>query len=46
MIDVMHLINLFGKRHNIKDEVKIHMVGDTLQITEEIHVDCFNFIFM
>ena len=29
MIDVMHLINLFGKRHNMKDEVKIHMVGDT-----------------
>ena len=30
MVDVMHLINLFAKRHNIKDEVKIHMADDTL----------------
>ena len=31
----MHLVNSFGKHHNIKDEVKIHMVDDTLQITED-----------
>ena len=29
-IDVMRLINSFGRRHSIKDEAKIHMVDDTL----------------
>ena len=35
MIDVMHLINSFAKRHNIKDEAKNYMVDDTLQMTEK-----------
>ena len=34
-VDVMDLINSFGKHHNIKDEVKIHMVDDTLQMAEK-----------
>ena len=34
-VDVMHLINSFGKRHNIKDEVEINMVDDTLQMVKK-----------
>ena len=34
-VDVMDLINSFGKHHNIKDEVKIHMGDDTLQMAEK-----------
>ena len=45
-VDVMHLINSFGKCHNIKDEVEINMADDTLQMVKKIHVECFNFIFM
>ena len=50
-VDVMHLINSFGKRHNIKNEVKIHMVDDTLQLAKKdtcgmfqlhFHVNLFN----
>ena len=31
----MHLINSFGKRHNVKHEVKIHIVDDTLQMARK-----------
>ena len=34
-VDVMHLINSFGKRHNVKHEVKIHIVDDTLQMARK-----------
>ena len=42
----MHLIKSFGKGHNMKDEVKIHMIDDTLQMAKKIHLECFNFIFI
>ena len=31
----MHLIDSFGKRHDTKDEVKMHMIDDTLQMAEK-----------
>ena len=33
----MHLIYSFGKRHNVKKEIKLHMVDDGLQMTDK---DC------
>ena len=33
--DVTHLINIFGKSQNINDEVKTHMVDDTLQMAKK-----------
>ena len=44
-IDVMRLINSFGRRHSIKDEVKIHMVDDTLQMTEKDTCGLFQLYF-
>ena len=44
-VDVMHLINSFGKRHNIKDEVKIYMVDDTLQMAEKDTYGMFQLYF-
>ena len=41
----MHLINPFGKRHNIKDEVKIHMVDDTHQMVEKDTCEIFQLYF-
>ena len=34
-IDAMHLINSFGKRHNLKKEVKVHMADDSLQMIDK-----------
>ena len=34
-VDVTHLINSFGKCQNINDEVKTHMVDDTLQMAKK-----------
>ena len=34
-VDVTHLINIFGKSQNINDEVKTHMVDDTLQMAKK-----------
>ena len=31
----MHLIDSFGKHHDTKDEVKMHMINDTLQMAEK-----------
>ena len=31
----MHYIDLFGKCHDKKDEVKTHMINDTLQMAEK-----------
>ena len=33
----MHLIYSFGKRHNVKKEIKLHMVDDGLQMIDK---DC------
>ena len=44
-VDVMHLINSFGKRHNIKDEVKVHMVNDTLQMAKNDTCGMFQLYF-
>ena len=34
-VNVMHLIDSFGKHHDTKDEVKMHMINDTLQMAEK-----------
>ena len=31
MQDILHLINEFGKLHNLKEEVRVHFVDDQLQ---------------
>ena len=47
-VDVMHLMNSFGKHHNIniKDEVKIHMLDDTLQMAEKDTCGMFQLCFL
>ena len=32
--EILRLINEFGKKHNLKEEVRIHFVDDQLQKTE------------
>ena len=32
--DILHLINEFGKLHNLKEEVRVHFVDDQLQKTK------------
>ena len=32
--DLLHLMNEFGKKHNLKNEVRVHFVDDQLQKTE------------
>ena len=32
--DILHLINEFGKLHNLKEEVRVHFVDDQLHKTE------------
>ena len=32
--DILHLINEFGKLHNLKEEVRVHFLDDQLQKTE------------
>ena len=32
--DLLHLMNKFGKNHNLKNEVMVHFVDDQLQKTE------------
>ena len=32
--DLLHLMNEFGKKYNLKDEVAVHFVDDQLQKTE------------
>ena len=34
-VNVMHYIDLFGKCHDKKDEVKTHMIDDILQMAEK-----------
>ena len=35
MQDILHLINEFGKLHNLKEEVRVHFVDDQLQKKKE-----------
>ena len=35
MQDMLHLINEFGKLHNLKEEVRVHFVDDQLQKKKE-----------
>ena len=42
---VLHLINSFGKHHNIKDKVKIDRVNDTLQMVEKDTCGMFQIYF-
>ena len=32
--NILHLINEFGKNHNLKEQVRVHFVDDQLQKTE------------
>ena len=34
MIDLLHLMREYGKMHNVKDEVTVHLVDDQLQKIE------------
>ena len=34
-VDLMHLINEYGKKHNLRREVVVHLVNDQLQMTEK-----------
>ena len=34
-VDLLHLINEYGKKHRLKNEVIVHLVDDQLQITEK-----------
>ena len=31
-IDLLHLMNEYGKKHKLKDEFTVHLVDDKLQI--------------
>ena len=42
---VLHLINSFGKHHNIKDKVKIDRVNDTPQMVEKDTCGMFQIYF-
>ena len=35
MIDLLHLINEFGKLHKVKNQVTLHFVDDQLQMIEK-----------
>ena len=43
--DILHLINEFGKLHNLKEEVRVHFIDDQPQKTETNTAESFNFIF-
>ena len=34
-VDLMHLINEYGKKHNFRSEAVIHLVDDQLQMIEK-----------
>ena len=34
-IDLFHALNEFGKKHDIKDEVTIHLLDDQIQMIEK-----------
>ena len=34
-VDLLHLINEYGKKHRLRNEVIVHLVDDQLQIIEK-----------
>ena len=43
--DLLHLMNEFRKKHNLKNEVMVHFVDDQLQQKQTL-MEYSNFIFM
>ena len=43
--DILHLINEFGKLHNLKEEVRVHFADDQLQKTETVTCRVFQLYF-
>ena len=43
---LLHLMNEFGIKHNLKNEVMVHFVGDQLKKQKQIFVEYSNLIFM
>ena len=39
-IDLLHLRNEYGKKHNLKNEFIVHLVDDQLQMIERTPVEC------
>ena len=39
-IDLLHLMNEFGKKHKLKTEVTVHLIDDQLQMSKEIRGEC------
>ena len=44
--DILHLINEFGKKHNLKEEIRVHFIDDQLQKQKRTLVESSNFIFL
>ena len=44
--DLLHLMNEFVKKHNLKNEVTIHFIDDQLQKMRQTLVEYSYFIFM
>ena len=42
---ILHLINKFGEKHNLKEEIRVHFVDDQLQKTETDACGVFQFYF-
>lgn len=34
-VDLLHLINEYGKKHRLRNEVMVHLVDDQLQVLEK-----------
>ena len=43
---LLHLMNEFGIKHNLKNEVMVHFVGDQRKKQKQIFVEYSNLIFM
>ena len=43
--DILHLINEFSKKHNLKEEVRVHFADDQLQKTENNSCGVFQLYF-
>ena len=44
-VDLLHLINEYGKKHRLKNEVIVHLVDDQLQITEKDTYEMYQIYF-
>ena len=45
MQEILHLINEFGKLHNLKEDVRVDSVDDQLQNQKMTLVESFKFVF-